>query len=45
MDIIGQNPSVSMSNRLHVVIVRAFFINLKYNLVIGDNFWHNRLRS
>ena len=27
---IGQNPSVSKSHRLHVVIIWIFFIDLKY---------------
>ena len=29
-EIIGQNPSVSKSNHLHVVIFRAFFVELRY---------------
>ena len=30
LGIINQNPSVSKSNWLHVVIFRFFFISLKY---------------
>ena len=32
LDTIGQNPSVSKSNQLHVVIFCGFFINLRFNI-------------
>ncbi len=33
LGIIGQDPSVSKSNRLHIVIIRLFFIELRYILL------------
>ena len=43
--IIGQVPSVSKSNRLHVVIFRFFFINLRYILWIPLKWWVIFLKS
>jgi hypothetical protein len=39
LSIIGQDPSVSKSNQLHVVIFRFFFINLRYSYRFLDKDW------